>query len=43
MKERAAAIDAKLRIESSPGAGTSVEASLAISGASMANKRVEQG
>jgi signal transduction histidine kinase len=43
MKERAAAIGAKLKIESSPGAGTSVEASLAISGASTASKRVEQG
>ncbi len=43
MKERAAAIGAKLRIESSPGAGTSVEVSLAISGASTASKRVEQG
>jgi signal transduction histidine kinase len=43
MKERAAAIGAKLRIESSPGAGTAVEASLAISGASSANKRVENG
>ncbi len=43
MKERAAAIGAKLRIESSPGSGTSIEASLAISGANTANKRVEQG
>ena len=43
MKERAAAMGAQLRIESSPGAGTSVEASLAISGASRAKKRAEQG
>jgi signal transduction histidine kinase len=41
MKERAVAIDAKLRIESSPGNGTSIEATLSIAGAS--RKRVERG
>jgi ligand-binding sensor domain-containing protein/signal transduction histidine kinase len=43
MRERAAGVGARLRIESSPGAGTSVEATLNISGAGDRGRRVERG